>query len=565
MSNGLPPARRRMTSGRAPSVDRPGRATSSGAEGLAKLVCTAGPLAGSEFPLVDGEAIIGRANDNAISVPDTSVSRKHVLLRQVGGGWAASDMGSGNGTLVNGEPIAEETVLRNGDVITLGDSEFSFVEGGGGALARPALARRMSGEVSMSSRARPRSPRLSRQVAAVEVGAQKAKRFFRLFGLLVVLIAVSILAIKVYQAREREKVAAAQEKMNEQRRQLGAIFQEGKNLVREGKWKEAKAKFEEMQAQSPDYPTLADYIERANKEIPNQESLQLAQERLEKNELGPAAQALAQVSPNTTAYQKLRELKVQLEGRVTARLQEASLLLDNNGHKSLAKMRQLEAIAADILMAVSDHRDANELHKQAKLNIEELTRPPPVVKPPSPKPWLDVAERFGGGDLAGALSLANECAGEFPPCKALVGQLNSYNEKLKRLESLSVKELSDLLELDDRITNDRRSPMSRQVGTRLAGHYYKSASAAKVAGEWGRAMDFARRTLRADPTHAGAQSIVNELRQKAKAIFLQAYALAREGSDPDEALKLFKDVVSMTPKDDEHHDKAKSWIEKLQK
>src|SRR5688572_23139926 len=135
--------RRRPTSagtGQAPAVRarRPSTAQAPAVKARAaeapviKLVCLAGPQAGSEYVLEGDEVVIGRAADNAISIPDTSVSRKHVLLRNTGSGWAASDMGSGNGTLVNSSAIAEETPLSDGDVITLGDTELKLVVEGGG-------------------------------------------------------------------------------------------------------------------------------------------------------------------------------------------------------------------------------------------------------------------------------------------------------------------------------------------------------------------------------------------------------------------------------------------------
>jgi hypothetical protein len=46
-------------------------------------------------------------------------------------------------------------------------------------------------------------------------------------------------------------------------------------------------------------------------------------------------------------------------------------------------------------------------------------------------------------------------------------------------------------------------------------------------------------------------------------MYLQAYALKE--TSPDEAVKLFKEVLVMTPKDDENHRKAEDWVDKLQR
>src|ERR1043165_1065563 len=130
MPNG-PPVRRRTSSGGDPRLQRPptGSMQASAsrlAGGGIKLICTAGPKAGQECPLIQAEVVIGRATDNAISIPDTSVSRKHLKLRRTSSGWVAMDLGSGNGTMLNGELISDETVLGNGDVLALGDTELTF-------------------------------------------------------------------------------------------------------------------------------------------------------------------------------------------------------------------------------------------------------------------------------------------------------------------------------------------------------------------------------------------------------------------------------------------------------
>ena len=74
-------------------------------------------------------------------------------------------------------------------------------------------------------------------------------------------------------------------------------------------------------------------------------------------------------------------------------------------------------------------------------------------------------------------------------------------------------------------------------------------------------MENARRALQADPGHAGASNMVSELRQKARDLYLQAYAL--KDTDPEDAVPKFREVMAMTPPDDETHQKAKSWVEKL--
>ena len=93
-----------------------------------RLLVIAGPLKDLTIPLPDGEATIGRDPTNLVAVLDPSVSRKHCLLRRAEDGrFHMKDLGSRNGTLVNGLSIHEHC-LRHGDEIATGDSAFLFLE-----------------------------------------------------------------------------------------------------------------------------------------------------------------------------------------------------------------------------------------------------------------------------------------------------------------------------------------------------------------------------------------------------------------------------------------------------
>ncbi len=92
-----------------------------------RLLVIAGPQKDSTIPLPDGEATLGRDPTNAVAMADTSVSRKHCLLRrEEDGRFQIRDLDSRNGTLVNGLAVKEQW-LRHGDEIATGDSVFLFL------------------------------------------------------------------------------------------------------------------------------------------------------------------------------------------------------------------------------------------------------------------------------------------------------------------------------------------------------------------------------------------------------------------------------------------------------
>lgn len=74
------------------------------------------------------EMLIGRDPNNAIHLPNRQVSRRHARLLKNGHSYAIEDLGSKNGTFVNGEPIETTITLEDGDVVQIGLAyRFTFV------------------------------------------------------------------------------------------------------------------------------------------------------------------------------------------------------------------------------------------------------------------------------------------------------------------------------------------------------------------------------------------------------------------------------------------------------
>lgn len=77
---------------------------------------------------LDGPAVsIGRASDCTIPVKDRYLSRRHAEIVSTNGEWLVKDLGSANGTYLNGEILERDTVLKSGDRIRLGDTELVFI------------------------------------------------------------------------------------------------------------------------------------------------------------------------------------------------------------------------------------------------------------------------------------------------------------------------------------------------------------------------------------------------------------------------------------------------------
>lgn len=105
-----------------------------------KLVVRQGTLSGVEFALDKPVLIIGRGSEADIAIPDEKASRRHAEIRLAGNQLFVTDLGSTNGTLVNGARILGTHPLQPGDVISIGNTAMGVQEGLARASAPAAAA-----------------------------------------------------------------------------------------------------------------------------------------------------------------------------------------------------------------------------------------------------------------------------------------------------------------------------------------------------------------------------------------------------------------------------------------
>lgn len=90
-----------------------------------RVANAAGLRAGAAYDLSDG-ALLGRGDSADIRLEDTFASSAHARLVAQGDVIVLEDLGSTNGTYLNGEPLRGPQPLHVGDSIRIGDSEFTF-------------------------------------------------------------------------------------------------------------------------------------------------------------------------------------------------------------------------------------------------------------------------------------------------------------------------------------------------------------------------------------------------------------------------------------------------------
>lgn len=118
---------------------RPAREPGGSAAGGVRLEVVKG--SGGPYLLPeDGPIVLGRSDEATLTLKDASASRKHAQVEKTSRGWILTDLGSANGTYMNGASV-KEVPLADGDILLIGNTELRFVDPSAVAAPPPASTR----------------------------------------------------------------------------------------------------------------------------------------------------------------------------------------------------------------------------------------------------------------------------------------------------------------------------------------------------------------------------------------------------------------------------------------
>jgi hypothetical protein len=183
-----------------------------------RLAILSGGRAGAVEPIKGAVASIGRHPTCQVRLDaerDTEVSNRHAVVQRKDGVWVLRDLGSIQGTYLNGQRIAEETPLNDGDLLRLGAGgpEIQFLLSDRAQVAEPSRE---------PTRAQPATPTLSAgqleqiladeqagQLARDAAAAARKRRLVRIVAGVVVVLALAIAGFLFWQRREARRVEEA--------------------------------------------------------------------------------------------------------------------------------------------------------------------------------------------------------------------------------------------------------------------------------------------------------------------------------------------------------------------
>jgi len=508
----------------------------------ARLVVLAGPRTGLEVPITEQEVSIGRGPENLVVLPDISVSRRHAMLRREEGRYVLFDNASGNGTRLNGKPVARSP-LRSGDRIALGDSLVQFFDPDEGT-AKSAAAEAVRTNPGV------RGERLSRRsIYYLAAGAA-------------LVVVFSLAGWRKHQRDVAERLAVQQ--VVETRALAAERFAEAKKLLGEGRWSEALGKLRIAAELSPRDREIGRYLKKAEDEAPHAAALGEARAALARKDFAAAQTALSQVPEDSVLAESARDLRAAIAQAMDEAVREARTKAEQNDAAAAAE-RLAPVLAADPgradAVAIRDALSRTTARKAAR---QRRARAPAA---PAPPPGA-IERAYLGGDLATAIDLAERNKNAPKAARTLRdlrGFEAAYREGFAHLQAGKVPEAASALDrasaFDRKIAGRGASPLGTRVRKALSSLHTEMALELTETAELPKSAAQLRAAISEDPSNERAQKELQAAMGRAHEEYMRGYVA--KDSDPDLARVSFRIAAETLPPSDDDGQKARRWLEKL--
>ena len=530
----------------------------------------------SDVEVVRDRFVIGRAPGSDVVIPDQAISRSHAALEKRSDGWYLIDLGSGNGTILNGERITEVQIL-DGDVFTVGNADVTFTAPGAGgaqsAMGRTVMLPAAEGTATGISGVGPQGGSIF----------QRRKKFFLIVGSVVVFIGILGIVKKLTQKPPEppgptpEEVAAMEYQAAVE--EAEAAFEQVKSLVKENRFQEALPIITQVNEIIGDRDIVRTYKESIELETDAEKAMVAAQARMAVDDFDQAMAELEKVSPKSVQVEKANDLKKQIEKKRMATTIDAT-------QKALEakEYERVVALADQVLQTDPENQQASDWKRKAEAMLEKQAaaatkkkkkkkrkrRKIGMAPPPSLRSKMLLAgsslKAYRSGDLDKAISVV----GSSGVSAEGTSQLRKFQKLYKRGVELSrnpgqatqaEKYLSQAYKLDKRLGGGK-GKITDELKGKLAKVYFLKGVDAHNRRKYPEAFNNYMKAKQFRPDLKQVASRLATLDKEARRLYETAYVIKL--NQPDKAVSHCKTVMKMVKKDNYAYGRCKKLIDKLQ-
>lgn len=287
-----------------------------------RLVRVNDEFAGEEFTLSEVENTIGRTDDNFILLSDPSISRQHAVIRHQNDQYLLDDLGSSNGTRVNGDEVVQPESLEPGDIVEFGSVQFVFARG--------------DEEIDPSSYGGIANRQSTFLLASVVTVV-----------LLVGLVAGGLIVFGFWSVREGQNASAEPSQTLDA--EIRSLVERGRSNLDRRKWDRAIENFTDVLALSPDHDLAKQLRQRARNEKKAERRLDRAESFSKEGKHEEALKVLRKIPPETDVYDRAeptlehvrKTIAFNLRNEAEARVDSESEEVLKSAHADLVRARKL--------------------------------------------------------------------------------------------------------------------------------------------------------------------------------------------------------------------------------
>jgi tetratricopeptide (TPR) repeat protein len=368
---------------------------------------------GKRFELHLPETHIGRGTDQDVVLSDIAVSRRHVTVLSESGRFRIKDLGSGNGTLVNGQRV-ETKILVDGDHIEIGQTVMRFehaasrsaaASGGQPAYQSPPVSRTMppapsaqqpagfpnpapfgmptpsmgASETPSDAMIVPPSPPMARAMPGTtgqriglpfDFQLDTPRKRLIVFGAMgaISLICLIVIFSRTVFAKPAVVPSDAEE-----------LYKQGLRLFGSGDYEGAKISFGEVVTQVPDSPEAKRYQKMCDAEVKARASIKAAEKSIAGHRFADGVKTLDEVDASSVSYDQAQKLRRENLPKAAAEdLDEAKKHASDDPELARQKLGQ-------VLELDPNNEDARQLLARLKSGGPVAMAAPPKEPEPAPE------------------------------------------------------------------------------------------------------------------------------------------------------------------------------------
>jgi tetratricopeptide (TPR) repeat protein len=549
-----------------------------------RLIVVSGPDIGVEWAYKQPEVVMGRDEECELVLSDIGVSRRHAKISLEKNRFFLTDLGSGNGTYLNGVRIEREP-LQSGDEIVIGERTLRFVEltdapstdaahpVGEKLTAEPQLgsASKVSvakekglgkaSQVDVGAVPQGDGPKSAPDIKASLDQAKEApgpRQGAALKSVVVFAIVMGVLlalGVGGWIGYEKWKDGKAHDNAEQVAKRQ---FLQGVELVKALRFGDAMILFDRVLLLHPDHGRAKEYKDHCEKELKIWEQIESARQLASAKRYSEAVGLLEGFKEDTAYAPEIERMKKEYARAIAeAMVREARAKLAAGDYDAAMEIAD-GALAQSPALA-----SAQGLRQEIDAAKDEANKPKPKPKPETPPEMMRAVALYRNDAIGAAIDAAEASGG--PNAQAYVGRMKRIKQLLAEAsEAHRKKAAGDLLriapaalELDQQVSLGEGKVRSKLKGYYADGLYLKAIEAYQEK-DFVKAYQLLTEALKQKPDHKLSETKLADLSRKAHDLYYEGFVL--KDSNAAETKKIFRRVVQMTSPDNQFHRSAQKWL-----